>query len=222
MRPDSNKRNLAKLPKTAATLLLGFSLALSGCGKGSGKNVAIDGVDGPHVNFIDNKLTMTVVLKNVGLDFGTRIKIPNFPNSYLEVGPDFQSNGYLLAIGIDSKDLQKMVGGGAELLDPTLLPGGRPLPGVIDGRLPGMALYAPKLANLTLYLGPAVLGVFVPVKLPLKEHIATFRFYDGAGLQVGNVSVVGQDTTGANSGFLLLINLKGRVEKISGLRLAAR
>jgi hypothetical protein len=197
------------IPATAvAALLLVFG---AGCGKGSSKNVKIDGVDGPRVNFVDNKLTMAVVLKGVVLDYGVRVPIPHMENSYLEVGPDFQTNGYLINIGLDANDVKALSGNGFNVLDPTQLPGGRPLPGIAAGQLPGMAIEVPKLNDLVFYAGSTVFGVFVPVKLPVKDLMATHRFYDGAGEQVGNISIVGADDAGKNSGFLLLVSLRGKV-----------
>jgi hypothetical protein len=82
----------------------------SGCGKGSQKNPVIDGVQGPNVNFVDNKLTMSVVLKDLQIDYGVRIPIPHMPASYLEVGPDLQSNGYMINFGVDAGDLKNIAG----------------------------------------------------------------------------------------------------------------
>jgi hypothetical protein len=204
----SNNNNSVARSLMAVALM---GVALMGCGKGSSKNVVIDGVDGPKVNFVDNKLTMAVVIKNLNIDFGTRIPVPHMPNSFLEVGPDLQSNGFLINIGLDAADVKALAGNAINTLDPTTLPGGRPLPGVAAGQLPGMAIEIPKLDHLVFYAGPEVFGVFVPVKLPFKNYIGTFRFYDGTGTAVGNISIVGEDTASLNSGFLLLVNLKGKV-----------
>jgi len=194
---------------TVTTILI--VLATAACGKGSRKNIKIEGVEGPTVNFIDNKLTMAVVLKEAQIDFGARIPVPYMPNSFLEVGPDFQSNGYLINVGVDPRDVAALAKENVNILDPGALPGGRPLPGVASGELPSLAVQVPKLENIVFYVGPTLLGVFVPVKLPWKDYMGTFRFYDGAGDAIGNISVVGQDTQGLNSGFLLLINLRGKV-----------
>jgi hypothetical protein len=47
--------------------------------------------------------------------------------------------------------------------------------------------------------------------IPLSQIVGTFRFYDGHGNRVGNLSVVGKDEAGKNSGLLVLIDLKGVV-----------
>jgi hypothetical protein len=195
-------------------LAIALAVAATGCGKGSNKNIKIDGVDGPRVNFVDGKLTLAVVLKGLQIDYGIRIPIPKMPDSYLEVGPDFQSNGYMINIGIDPEDVKALAGDAINQLDPTALPGGRPLPGVAAGELPGMAIQVPKWHDLVFYVGASLFGVFVPVNLPWQNYIGTFRFYDGANDPIGNISVVGKDTSGANSGFLLLINLRGKVGRL--------
>ncbi|MBL7717037.1 MAG: hypothetical protein JNL01_16350 [Bdellovibrionales bacterium] len=208
-----------QLKRTSGWIVaLTAALMVSGCGRGSNKNVKIDGVDGPRVNFVDNKFTMALTLTQVQFDVGTRIPIPKLPNSYVEVGPDFATNGLLISIGIDARDLVAMAGGQAALLDPTTLPGGRPLPGVAAGELPGLAVQVPKWNDIVFYLGTALFGVFVPVNLPWKDYMGTFRFYDGAGDRIGNLSIVGQDSNGRNSGVLLLINLAGKVGKLAGLQ----
>lgn len=197
---------------------LTLALSISACGKGSSKNVKIDGVDGPKVNFVDGKLTMAVVLKNAQIDFGVRIPLPYMPESYLEVGPDFASNGYLINLGVDSKDVIALAKDHVNQLDPLTLPGGRPLPGIAEGFLPGLAVQVPKLNDLVFYVGAALFGVFIPVELPWKDYIGTFRFYDGAGDSIGNISIVGKDAEKNTSGFLLLLNLRGKVGNLIGFR----
>ncbi len=211
--------NISKYVRAHVWILaLALLVSASACGKGSGKNPKIDGVTGPNVNFIDNKFTLSMTLQNVTFDGGLRIPVPKMPSSYVEFGPDFQSNGLLISIGVDAKDLLALTGNPANVLDPTRLPGGRPLPGVGSGELPGLAVQVPKLENIAFYVGSNVFGVFVPVQLPWKDYMGSFRFYDGAGNRIGNLTIVGQDGDGLNSGILLLINLSGNVAKMAGLR----
>jgi hypothetical protein len=200
------------------TTALTLALSVSACGRGSSKNVKIDGVDGPRVNYVDGKLTMAVVLKNAQIDFGVRIPLPYMPESFLEVGPDFASNGYLINLGIASKDVIALAKDHVNELDPMTLPGGRPLPGISEGFLPGLAVQVPKLNDIVFYAGAALFGVFIPVPLPWQDYIGTFRFYDGAGDSIGNISIVGRDTEANTSGFLLLLNLRGKVGNLIGFR----
>jgi hypothetical protein len=198
------------------TAVVGLSIMAfaSGCGKGSGSNPTISGVTGPNVTYVNGQFTMSIVLTQLNIEGGGQIPIPHMPNSYLEISPDLQSTGTLIQIGLSPTDLAALTGGAVNLLPPTDLPGGRALPGVSGGQLPAIAVQVPSWDNITFYVGPQIFGLFVPVKLGLAGYEATFRFYDTAGLDIGNISVVGEDTTGANSGFLVLIPIQGAVANI--------
>ena len=206
-----------KVLALAAAMVI--TVGATGCGKGQGKNPKIDGVIGPNVSFYDNKFVLTMALQNLNLDGGVRIPIPKMPGSYVEFGPDFQSNGTLIGIGVDARDLVALTGNQAHLLDPLTLPGGRPLPGIADGFLPGLAVQVPKWKNIAFYAAKTLFGVFVPVNLPWDGIAGTFRFYDGAGDRIGNLSLVGKDDHKENSGVLLLVDLSGKVGKMAGIRL---
>jgi hypothetical protein len=203
-------KNVFKSAFVGMTLLA----VASGCGKGSGQNIKIDGVTGPNVTFVNGQFLMSVGLTNVNLEGGGRFPIPHMPNSFVEVGPDLQSNGMLISIGLDPNDLNELTGGNVNLLPPQTLPGGRALPGVSGGQLPAVAVQVPKWDNMVFYVGPQIFGVFVPVKLNMQGYMATFRFYDSNNKQVGNISLVGEDTNKENAGFLVLIPIKGQVQQI--------
>jgi hypothetical protein len=204
--------------KASAMLAAFASVAvLSGCGSGQRKNPVIDGIIGPNVNLIQNKFILTMTLKNVSLDGGIRVPVPKMPSSYVEIGPDFQSNGLLVGVGVDVQDLARVAGNAAEPLDPLTLPGGRALPGVAEGFLPGLAVQVPQWNRVAFYLAKTVFGVFVPVNLPWDGVAGTFRFYDGKGDRIGNLSIIGKDEYKSNSGILLLIDLKGKVGRLAGM-----
>jgi hypothetical protein len=198
------------------TSALAFVLVafVSGCGKGTDKNPKIDGIEGPTVSFVDNKFLMNTVFTKLQLPVSGRIPVPHMPGSYLEIGPDFQSYGTLLTAALDIRDVQKLAKDQFRLLDPLVLPGGRPLPGVVEGYLPAIAVQVPKLHNVVFYFGPEVLGAFVPVDLPFDDVVMTYRFHDAAGERVGNISVIGKDSSKANSGFLVLVDIKGKVKTL--------
>jgi hypothetical protein len=206
---------MSEIIKKAGLILAFLSVStLSGCGQGSSKNPVIPNVTGPNVNYVSGIFTLSTTITNLSIDTGVRLPIPNLPNSYLEVGPDLQTNGYMINLGISAADLKTLIANNATVLDPTTLPGGRPLPGVSAGQLPGFGVQVPQLDNVAFYVGSTVFGVFIPVSLPWQSVIGTYRFYDGTGTQIGNLSAVGTDTTGKNSGILLLIDLNGTVGQI--------
>jgi hypothetical protein len=196
---------IRKLKPLYAAAFLAGSLALTGCGgAGTGSNPTISGVNGPTVNFVNGTVVVSMVFDNISIDGGATVPIPKYPNSTFEVGPDFQSGGMLVSLTVSATDFLGNQGAG---LNPQTLPGGRPLPGVAAGALPAIAVAIPKLDNAVLYLGPSVIGVFIPFKqLNIAGTIATFRFYNSAKAAVGNISIVGSDANGANAGLLMMMD----------------
>lgn len=193
---------------------------LSSCG-GSGTNPTIDGVVGPNVNLLNGVVTVSMVFENIIIDGGATIPIPKYPNSFFQIGPDFQSGGTLLSLSVNAEDFLGNQGAG---LDPQTLPGGRPLPGVAAGSLPAIAVAIPQLKNSVLYFGPAVMGLFVPFDgLDLAGSIVTFRFHNKEGAPVGNISLVGSDASGDNAGILMLMDpdllgIRGKAARIDAYK----
>ena len=198
-----------------------MALALTACGGSStGTNPVISGVTGPDVEVVNGRVVLSMVFNNISIDGGATIPIPKYPNSSIEVGPDFQSAGTLLVLTISVSDFIK----GGNVFDPQTLPGGRPLPGVAAGVMPAVAIQVKQLANMVFYVGPQVLGVFVPFnKLNLQGAIVSFRFYNKTGTPVGMISLVGSDAQGANAGILALVdaNLAGILKPLTAAQTAA-
>ena len=46
-----------------------------------------------------------MVVEGIQLDGGLRYNIPKYPNSYLEISPDLQSVGTLMAISVSLDDI---------------------------------------------------------------------------------------------------------------------
>lgn len=177
-----------------------FMTGLVGC---KGANTQIEGLIGPNVSVANGIMTTSMVFKNLSVDIGASIPIQKYPNSSFEIAPDFQSGGTLLTLRLSVPDF---LGNQGEGLDPQALPGGRPLPGVADGALPAVAVSIPALRQSVLYVGPNVIGLFVPLKMDLAGAVISSRFYNSAGDRVGNLSLIGQDNHGENSGVLLLMD----------------
>jgi hypothetical protein len=180
------------------------AIALAGCNGTDGTNTSIDGVDGPNVSVSNGYVMMNFVFKNVNIDGGATIPVPNFDGSSIYVGPDFSSGGLLLQVSVRAVDFFD----GQNLdLDPQFLPGGRPLPTVGGGSLPSVAVTVPQLHDTVFYIGKDVLGFFVPYDgIKLDGAIISSNFYDTAKKKVGTLSVVGADEHGENSGILLLLS----------------
>lgn len=190
-------------------LLMGI---LTSCGDSGtdGRNIDIPGVDGPYVVLNDDDVLISMVFESLPLEGGLRYNIPKYPNSYVEVAPDFQSNGTLLSFSIALKDVfSDSVGA----LDPQTLPGGRPLPGVRDGRLPAVAFSIENFFGVGVYIGPSVFGLYVPFNTGFDTAIVTARFYTD-GVRTGNISLIGRDTDGKNSGLLLMLDLGSKTKRL--------
>lgn len=193
------------------SLVVGSTLLLTSCGGGSqgGSNLQIPGVDGPKIALVQDTVLITAVFQNLQLDGGLRYNIPKYPKSYLEISPDLQSSGTLLAINLSLDDV---LDGRLQTLDPQTLPGGRALPGVAGGRLPAVAFTIEKFRNMSFYVGPKLFGVFIPINDPgIGSSIITARYYVGDN-RMGNLSLVGSDVNGENAGILLMLDMGTQVK----------
>ena len=122
------------------------------------------------------------------------------------VGADQSGKNSGLLLLLDTHNLSN--------INPSLrLPGGRSLPGVPFGNLPGVLLDD----GTTVYLDDKFFGVFISSHHTtrttniLSNNIVTFRSYR-KGQRVGTVSFVGADENGKNSGLLILLD----ADKIEG------
>lgn len=185
--------------------ILSLGLFSTSCGNGtSASNIQIPGVRKSAITLNNDSVLISFVFESIQLDGGLRYNIPKYPNSYLEISPDLQSAGTLMSINLAIKDVAN---GNLQLLDPQTLPGGRSLPGVAGGRLPAVAFSIEKFKGMSFYVGPKLFGVFVPLKnLGIGTSIITARYYVSS-TRVGNISLVGQDANGENSGILLMLDL---------------
>lgn len=200
---------MKKLTSKLGLLAVSASLLVfAGCNSPTtGTNTwSIEGVDGPTLTFSNNVATIYATFTQLSVSAGATIPIPNMPNSSIEVAPNVQGGGVLLQATISAADVAKLAG--ANLLPPQELPGGRPLPGVAGGTMPSLAVQVPALDNITFYIGANVFGLFVPVgNFSTDQIIGTFQYYDQTNNLMGDISVVGEDANGKNSGFLLLIDV---------------
>lgn len=195
---------------TALMITLVSLLGLTACGDNSGgNNVEIPGVDGPTIELSKENLKITMTFENLVMDGGIRYGIPEYPSSWLEVGPDFQSAGTLMTMTLAIDDV---LDDDLLLLDPQKLPGGRDLPGVKGGELPAVAFSVEKFSNMKFYVGPEVFGFFVPAGVDFDNGIATFRYFIGDD-RAGNISIVGKDQNGENAGVLLLLDMDASTKK---------
>jgi len=198
--------------KTLNTALLAVMLTLSGlvtsCGEGQ-LNPNIAGIKGPTLTLDKDNLLINIIFENLILDGGIRYAIPKYKDSYLELGPDLESGGTLMAISVS---LDNFFNNSLLQLDPQKLPGGRALPGVSSGAVPAVAFNIEQFHNMAFYLGKDIFGFFIPLKeFGMENGIVSFRYYLG-GTRMGNISVIGSDSNGENAGLLLLLDMKSTVK----------
>ncbi|MCB9062236.1 MAG: hypothetical protein H6622_12015 [Halobacteriovoraceae bacterium] len=180
------------------------------CSSGDGKNVQVNGLQGPYVEKNDRQLLISVVLENVFTDGGLRYPLHEIKDSYIEIAPHQSSKGTLFAASLN---IDEILNGDVKELPEMSLPGGRALPGVSRGKLPASAFTIDRFPNTVIYVGSEVFGIFVPVKgLNVGQGILTFRYYI-KGHRAGNLSVVGHDANGENEGLLLMLDLNETVKQ---------
>jgi hypothetical protein len=204
------KNALSRSKILVVSLMLSIGLLSTSCGSGtSAKNISIPGVSKSAITLNNDAVLITFVFDNIQLDGGLRYNIPKYPNSYIEISPDLQSAGTLMAINVGIKDALNT---SLQMLDPQTLPGGRALPGVNGGRMPAVAFSIEKFHNMAFYIGPKLFGVFIPVHLNMQGTMLTARYFV-SNSRVGNISIVGEDANGENSGILLLLDMSTQVQQ---------
>jgi hypothetical protein len=204
------KNVLSKSRSLLLATVMTLGIFSTSCGNGtSASNIQVPGVNGMSVTLNQDNVLISMVIQSIQIDGGLRYNIPKYPNSYLEISPDLQSAGTLMAVSISLKDVFNT---SLQTLDPQALPGGRALPGVATGRLPAVAFSIAKFHNMGVYIGPKLFGIFIPVSgLGLGNSMITARYYSGAN-RIGNISLVGEDANGENSGILLMLDMGTSVQ----------
>lgn len=205
------KNSLKSTKISFLAVVASLSILLTSCGDGtSSKNMSIPGIDGPKVTLLEDNLMIDIVFENMNLQGGVRYAIPKYPNSYIELSPDLNSNGTLMAFSVSLDDI---FGDNVTKLDPLTLPGGRAIPGVSGGALPAVAFSIDKFKNMAFYIGPKVFGIWFPLKSSsMSGTILTSRFYTGSK-RVGNISLVGGDEYGDNAGVFLALSVSSSQER---------
>ncbi|MBL7664819.1 MAG: hypothetical protein JNM93_06765 [Bacteriovoracaceae bacterium] len=195
------------MKKISSLLVVLAIVGMTSCGKQPDVPV-IPGVKGPFFNVQNGAVLISMEFETLAINQGIRVPIPKLQNSSLELTPAQFSGGTFFQAVIDFDDIEN---GNFEFVNPESLPGGRPLPGIVGGTLPAVAVNVPDFLDTTFYLSKKVFGFFTPFRLNVQA-IFTQRLYMN-GKYMGNISLVGVDEQGDNSGILLLLNISSEVKK---------
>ena len=188
------------------SLTLAALLFTSSCGKEGG--FKIPGVDGPHIDLDETRLMISMTFTKFTIGVGSRYEIPKYPNSYVEIGPGVSPTGTFLALNFDLEDL---LDGRLQVQEPQSLPGGRAIPGLRSGKLPGVAFSVKRWKNITLYMGNKIFGIFIPHEHGYNGQPVLLPFKKG-DKQIGLIGAIGADDKGENAGFLLLLDMNDQVK----------
>jgi hypothetical protein len=127
-------------------IVICLSVFLSSCVEsGGGQNPVILSLDGPHVNITRTHILVSTVFKDLRLAGGLRYSLPKLRDSYVELGPDLQSGGALLSFSFSFEDI---LGKEIDEMEVMALPGGRAIPDVPGGRMPGLAFTVQNFTNM--------------------------------------------------------------------------
>ena len=187
-------------------LLVVTTMMAVSCGDNN-SNMEIPGVNGPSLNISQNKILINAEFLKIDLGREAEFLIPSFTDSKLSLSPNGQG-GTNFKVELSLEEIL----GDVDFRDPQSLPGGRALPGVSTGSLPGISFTVPSFHNTTVYVGKNFFGIFYPVNLGLDDGIISSRFYLGKKA-VGNLSLIGADDAGENAGFLLLLSINDTTKK---------
>ena len=169
----------------------------------------IPGVNGPKINIQDGKILLSIELEKIDLGTGVTLPMPKMKNSSITVGPSMSGDGTfggtLIQVAFDLKDVES---DHFKVVDPQLLPDGRPFPFLIDGTLPALAVNIPKAKNMTFYASKNVFGFFLPIKLPKEFTISVHYRIKINGKNYGIVSLIHPDQQGEGAGVVALLTLK--------------
>lgn len=169
----------------------------------------IPGINGPKINVQNGKILLSVELEKIDLGFGATLPIPKLEHSSITVGPSMGSDGSfggtLLQVAFDLRDVESDL---FDVVDPQLLPDGRPFPFTMDGTFPAVAVTVPKARNMTFYASKNVFGFFLPIKLPKEFTIDVHYRIKINGKNYGIVSLIHPDASGEGAGVVALLTLK--------------
>lgn len=148
---------------------------------------------------------LSAVFPLLEIPTGATIPLTGLGNSYIEVGPDFESGGALFVANISLADLLR----NPDSFPRVGLPDGRPIPGTRLGSLPGRAVNLPAFGTSLLYSDRDLFGLFLPIDLGNLPVNITTRMRDAEGNIIGMLTAVAKGGASGASGALFLFPIEG-------------
>lgn len=145
-------------------------------------------------------VTLTLPLKDLEITVGVRIPIKDLDGAFVELIPQMGNNPATVILSVPAATFDNPA---FRLRDPATLPGGRPLPRIVEGKLPAIALEIPQWRHIVFYLGLETAAIFVPTKGKDPNVQITLPISDGSGRDIGFITRVPQDNSGQNGGYFV-------------------
>lgn len=182
----------------------------TGCGtKNSTGNGQVEEIGKFDFNITGGRASLSVAFPKLTIDAGTRIPLRGLSaNSYIELGPDFESGGLLFVASVALTDLANN-----NSLQSLGLPDGRLIPGTRSGVLPARVVGLPLFGNSLFYQGGDVFGLFLPIDLGALPVNITTRMRDQAGNIVGVLTAVAKGAKNGVSGALFLFPVENTLSE---------
>lgn len=188
--------------------ILALSMLLfSACGSREGEGAAgeVPGVEDFFFSMERGRATLSVVFTDLRVDAGLQVPLGTIRDSYIELSPDFQSNGMLFQVSVSLRQLFS----GGENLARFGLPDGRPIPHIRSGSLLGRLIDIPVFNWGVLYQEEDIFGIFLPLNLNLLPLNVTVRMRDEFGNLLGVFTAIAKGDDEDISGVLFLFPVEG-------------
>lgn len=189
--------------------MFAVSVFLLSCVGGDGsQNPVVPGLRGPTVTISNTHVLVSTVFLDLRLSGGLRYPLPKLKDSYVELSPDLQSDGVLLAFSFSLEDI---LGRDLSDMQPMGLPGGRPIPEIPGGRMPGVAFTIQHFTNMVFYLSDDKMALYFPWNNTIPDM--GFDYFVGER-KMGRFYFVSPDIFAKNAGYLLVLNINNRTKRI--------
>jgi hypothetical protein len=183
-------------------------------------NRRIPGIDYHSVMLEDDVLLINFVERLRVNAFGQsrrNILVPHYVDAAVEVRKRRRDRGIFVKAKISVEDLFNK---NIHALPKRALPGGRAIPGVIDGVLPATRVPLGRAGNnkvITIYQNRDVFAFFYPHEHGQRSEVTPYYVEE---VQVGHLVLIEADENGRNEGFLYVLPVTEKMRDVMRYRLS--